>query len=85
MHLPFLHFVEVSTHGGLLGGSDGDCGGGIGEDEGGGGVGEDEGGGGVGDDEGGSCCVATHVTSQAARSVGQSTADSANWLALLDV
>ena len=42
-----LHFVEVSTHGGLLGG------GGVGEDEGGGVVGEDEGGGGVGDDEGG--------------------------------
>ena len=35
MHLLFLHFVEVSTHGGLLGGGDGNGGGGVGGAEGG--------------------------------------------------
>ena len=61
----------------------GEGGGGVGKDEGGGGVGEDEGGGGVGkdeggvgEDEGGGGGDATHVTSQAARSVGQSTVES---------
>ena len=79
----FLHFVEVSTHGGLLGGGaagEDEGGGGVGEDEGGGGDGEDEGGGGEdegggGEDEGGGGGDATHVTSQPVSSVGQSTAE----------
>ena len=59
MHCFFLHFVEVSTHGGLLGGGDGDGGGGVGgggDGDGGGGVGvggDGDGGGGVGGAEGG--------------------------------